>query len=110
MNRTIRATPRTAVAVLLLIASPAAGETAPDAAGDPTPAEIFERRIMPIFKSDKPSSCVECHLAGVDLKDYILDSAEKTGASPATGRRAWISESLSGNSNSALIGRAGTVR
>lgn len=40
--------------------------------------EIFERRILPIFKSPNPSSCTECHLAGVDLKNYILPSHEKT--------------------------------
>jgi hypothetical protein len=39
---------------------------------------VFEQRIVPIFKSPNPSSCVQCHLAGVDLKHYILPSAEKT--------------------------------
>lgn len=43
-----------------------------------SPKEIFERRVMPIFKSPNPSSCTECHLAGVDLKNYILPSHEKT--------------------------------
>ena len=43
-----------------------------------TPAEVFEKRISPIFKSPNPSSCVQCHLAGVDLKDYILPDAEQT--------------------------------
>ncbi len=43
-----------------------------------TPAQIFERRILPIFKSPKPSSCVECHLSGVDLKNYLHPSHEKT--------------------------------
>jgi hypothetical protein len=43
-----------------------------------TPAEVFESRILPIFKSPNPSSCVQCHLAGVDLKDYIRPSAEDT--------------------------------
>lgn len=47
-------------------------------AADPSPAEVFEARILPIFKSPNPSSCVQCHLVGVDLKDYILPSAEKT--------------------------------
>src|SRR6476469_4101970 len=47
-------------------------------AADPSPAQVFETRILPIFKSPNPSSCVQCHLAGVDLKDYILPSAEKT--------------------------------
>src|SRR6266852_3128840 len=44
----------------------------------PSPQEVFERRILPIFKSPNPSSCTECHLAGVDLKNYILPSHEKT--------------------------------
>ncbi len=43
-----------------------------------TPQDIFARRIQPIFKSTNPSSCTECHLAGVELKNYILPSAEKT--------------------------------
>ncbi len=47
-------------------------------AAEPTSAEVFERRILPIFKSPNPSSCTQCHLAGVDLKDYILPSHEKT--------------------------------
>jgi hypothetical protein len=47
-------------------------------AAEPTPAQVFEQRIVPIFKSPNPSSCVQCHLAGVDLKDYILPSADKT--------------------------------
>jgi hypothetical protein len=47
-------------------------------AAEPTAAEIFEQRIMPIFKSPNPSSCVQCHLTGVDLKDYILPDAERT--------------------------------
>jgi hypothetical protein len=43
-----------------------------------TPATIFQRRITPIFKSPNPSSCTQCHLAGVDLKNYILPSHAKT--------------------------------
>ena len=43
-----------------------------------SPDHIFQERIMPIFRSEKPSSCVQCHLASVDLKDYILPSHEKT--------------------------------
>ena len=43
-----------------------------------TAEQLFERRIMPIFKSPNPSSCTECHLAGVDLKQYIRPSHEQT--------------------------------
>jgi hypothetical protein len=39
---------------------------------------VFERRLLPIFNSPSPSSCTQCHLAGVDLKNYILPSHEKT--------------------------------
>jgi hypothetical protein len=46
--------------------------------GDLKPADVFERRILPIFKSPNPSSCTQCHLSGVDLKNYILPSHEKT--------------------------------
>ena len=42
---------------------------------------IFEKRILPIFKAQSPSSCTECHLSGVDLKDYIQPSQEATFAS-----------------------------
>ncbi len=42
---------------------------------------VFEKRILPIFQAAKPSSCTECHLSGVDLKDYIHPSQEKTFAS-----------------------------
>lgn len=41
-------------------------------------AEVFEKRIVPIFKSPNPSSCLQCHLAGVDLKNYIRPSHEET--------------------------------
>ena len=51
------------------------------AAENESAASLFERRIMPIFRSPNPSSCTQCHLAGVDLKNYILPSSEKTFAS-----------------------------
>src|SRR5204862_6336455 len=41
-------------------------------------SEIFTRRILPLAKADKPSSCVECHVAGVDLSQYIRDDAAST--------------------------------
>jgi hypothetical protein len=53
----------------------------PSAPKEPTPKEVFEKRILPIFKSPDPSSCVQCHLSGVDLKNYILPSSEATFAS-----------------------------
>ncbi len=43
-----------------------------------SPQAIFESRILPIFKSPNPSSCIQCHLASVDLKNYILPDAKAT--------------------------------
>src|SRR6185369_12599109 len=42
-------------------------------------AGIFERRILPIARSQQ-SSCTECHFSGVELKQYILDDASQTFA------------------------------
>tara|TARA_R110002049_G_scaffold4601_5_gene32184 strand:+ start:257165 stop:258535 length:1371 start_codon:yes stop_codon:yes gene_type:complete len=47
-------------------------------AEDTDPAAVFEQRIMPIFRSPNPSSCLQCHLSSVDLKDYIRPSSRET--------------------------------
>jgi len=39
---------------------------------------LFEKCILPIFQSARPSSCSECHLSGVDLKNYIRPSQQET--------------------------------
>jgi hypothetical protein len=61
---------------VVVIGTSVRGADADDQAA--SPQEVFERRIVPIFKSPDPSSCTQCHLAGVDLKNYILPSHEKT--------------------------------
>lgn len=63
------------VAALLALASVSAAED---------PLQVFERRILPILNSKKPSSCSECHLSGVDLKDYIRPSQAETFAALRT--------------------------
>jgi hypothetical protein len=62
----------TTFACAILLAVPALAQESA------TPAQVFEKRILPIFKSPKPSSCIDCHLSGVDLKNYIHPSHEKT--------------------------------
>ncbi|WP_020471830.1 hypothetical protein [Zavarzinella formosa] len=69
---------RHAVAALIASSLTLFADFAVLAAEKTTPEAMFEQRIMPIFKSPNPSSCVQCHLAGVDIKNYILPSAEKT--------------------------------
>lgn len=61
---------------LFLISTAMSTATMGDDVG--TPVDIFNERILPIFRSPNPSSCVQCHLASVDLKDYILPSSERT--------------------------------
>ncbi|HYH63314.1 MAG TPA: hypothetical protein VD866_01305 [Urbifossiella sp.] len=61
---------RVLAALVLLAVAPAAR------ADDPV--KVFEQRLLPIFKSPNPSSCVQCHLAAVDLKDYILPNSRDT--------------------------------
>ncbi|MCP4783590.1 MAG: hypothetical protein GY903_14750 [Fuerstiella sp.] len=65
------------VAMVFFLAS-ADSNASDDTDSKTTPIELFEQRIMPIFKSPMPSSCVQCHLASIDLKDYILPSHEQT--------------------------------
>lgn len=48
---------------------------------DADAATIFARRILPILKADSSSSCTECHFAGVELRDFILEDQAKTFAS-----------------------------
>ena len=43
--------------------------------------DLFRQRITPILQAKDPSSCSECHLSGVDLKDYIGKTQEETFAS-----------------------------
>ncbi|MCH8830218.1 MAG: hypothetical protein IID45_11640 [Planctomycetes bacterium] len=45
------------------------------------PLKIFKRRILPILQSNRSSSCTECHLSGVAIKDFILADQSKTFAS-----------------------------
>lgn len=61
-----------AFALITLVVCPSLAGAADDS------SKLFEERILPIFKSPNPSSCVRCHLAAVDLKDYILPSAKDT--------------------------------
>jgi hypothetical protein len=67
--------PRYLLAVLMLGVGPSViSADEPDA----NAIDVFNQRILPIFRSPNPSSCVQCHLASVDLKQYILPSHEQT--------------------------------
>lgn len=59
----------------------AASDPAGEGLNAATAADIFQARILPIMQAEKPSSCVECHLSGVDLADYIRPSQAETFAS-----------------------------
>jgi hypothetical protein len=68
------------LAALALATGTVASADDPPGAGE-SASEIFKQRILPIFKSPKPSSCTECHLGAVDLKDYLSSDPAQTFAS-----------------------------
>lgn len=65
------------VAVCLMLQKPLAASE-PSEGSEPSALDLFNDRIEPIFRSPNPSSCVQCHLASVDLKNYILPSSDAT--------------------------------
>jgi mono/diheme cytochrome c family protein len=65
--------------ILIAIAISASAAVADDS------LKIFDQRIRPILAAKHPSSCSECHLSGVDLKDFIRDSEPETFASLVAG-------------------------
>lgn len=75
-----------AFALLLGACSPTDGPTTVAAqqpaeakpAGEGSSRALFEQRILPLFQATRPSSCSECHLSGVDLKDYIRPTEGET--------------------------------
>ena len=46
-----------------------------------TPAEIYQRRVIPLLQSSNASSCSECHLQGVKLDDFLTSDPKKSFAS-----------------------------
>lgn len=76
--------PRRWVGLGLLVAvlAAAAGGEERDAKG------LYEARIGPILRSDRPSSCTACHLSGVELRDYLREDPVETFA--ALREAGWI--------------------
>ncbi len=70
--------PKTRFCCLLILTVAHCSSSARADEGATDPLAVFEQRIMPIFASPKPSSCVQCHLASVDLKDYIRPTSKAT--------------------------------
>jgi len=42
--------------------------------------DLYERRIKPLLETDRPKSCNQCHLSGVDLSVFVRDSMCETRA------------------------------
>ncbi|MEZ5944081.1 MAG: hypothetical protein R3C18_22035 [Planctomycetaceae bacterium] len=74
-----------AVGVFLLMGPPLAAGQSPVQTEGTNSLAVFEQRILPILQSQKPSSCSECHLSGVDLKEYIRPTQTETFASLVAG-------------------------
>ncbi|MEM6991377.1 MAG: hypothetical protein AAF721_12790 [Myxococcota bacterium] len=43
-------------------------------------ASVYDRRIAPLLADDRPSTCNECHLKGIDLSMYVQGDACQTMA------------------------------
>lgn len=43
-------------------------------------SELFEQRIAPILATDRPKTCNQCHLSGVDLSLFVRDDMCETRA------------------------------
>lgn len=48
-----------------------AREPPPPECVEASPGELFEQRIKPLFSQDRPNSCSQCHLAGIDLEAFV---------------------------------------
>jgi len=59
---------------------PTSGRTRPEKERDLSAADVFDRRILPILRSERASSCTECHFGGVELKNYIREDQATTFA------------------------------
>ncbi len=66
------------VAVAALASAAGRSSDAQTRTADNAVVRIFRDRILPIVRSDRPSSCTECHLAGVDLRQFVSDDPYAT--------------------------------
>jgi len=53
-----------------------------------SPAEIYQRRVIPLLQSTQGSSCSACHLQGIQLTDLLSSDPKATFASLRS--RGWI--------------------
>jgi hypothetical protein len=62
---------RVALVTLLLAACTEASEPeVPAECTEQTPGELFAQRIEPLFSQDRPQSCNQCHLSGIELGSF----------------------------------------
>ena len=54
-------------------------DPAPTCTGDAATA-LYTRKIEPILKDDRPTSCNQCHLSGIDLSLFVKDTPCQTMA------------------------------
>lgn len=63
-----------------------AGRTGPELDGSSSMCgagrgtDLYDRRIDPLFRDDQPSTCNQCHLSGISLRQYVRASPCETFA------------------------------
>jgi hypothetical protein len=50
----------------------------PSVAASTASRALFERRILPLLRTSRPSSCAECHLGGVSLGQFVAPTEAET--------------------------------
>jgi len=65
---------------LVLLASGCPTEDGPGGICAEDATELFERRIAPVLVEDRPKTCNQCHLSGVDLSIFVRDTPCQTMA------------------------------
>jgi hypothetical protein len=55
-------------------------EEVPLECSEQTPGELFAQRIEPLLAQDRPSTCNQCHLSGIELGSFARDTPCETMA------------------------------
>jgi hypothetical protein len=80
VGRIVTHMPRWLAALAIGLASAIAGGCDDEQCTEQAGLELYERRIAPILADDRPSSCTQCHLPGVDLGLFVQASPCETMA------------------------------
>ncbi|MBX3273799.1 MAG: hypothetical protein KF729_26275 [Sandaracinaceae bacterium] len=80
MSRSARGTSRRVVAGMMVAVMPALALACEPAICREEGLALYQRRIEPLFSEDRPTTCNQCHLSGVDLTLFVRETPCETMA------------------------------